>query len=562
MTAIPTPAGSSIPGSPDPGSIFDVLPYPHRAFAQTHPDVLATVATVFGMTPPAVETARVLELGCASGGNLIPIAEMLPRARLVGIDASGRQIDAGRAVVRSLGLQNIDLRREELAGFADEGPFDYIICHGVFSWVPAAARARILELCATRLAPNGVAYVSYNVYPGWHLHGMLRAAMQWHTRRVQHPVEKARRAKELLDFLSATAPLEGGPAGTALGHTFGGGYGMMLKGLADQLRALSESNLYHDYLAEQNEPVHFHEFIEQATASGLQYLGEAAPEMMTTAGLGEQVEQALRRVAGDWIEAEQYLDYVRNRAFRQTLLVRADAKLHRQIDAQWVRSLYAGSPVEPVPESEAPAPGLLSAGGARTAPPGEPETFKHPRGSTVAVANPMLRAAMKALADAWPGRLSFAQLTSATWQRMGLGPADPTGAGGTAAAEKKLCALLLQGYFTGMVELSARPATWATDLSDRPAARRLARLQAETDDTVTTLRHQNLKLNRTARHVLRLLDGTRTRADLLRDIERGIVEGARAIGGAVEFSAAQRAELAKNLEKDLRRFVAEGLMLK
>ena len=125
-----------------------------------------------------------------------------------------------------------------------------------------------------------------------------------------------------------------------------------------------------------------------------------------------------------------------------------------------------------------------------------------------------------------------------------------------------LCALLLQGYFTGMVELSARPASWATDLSDRPAARRLARLQAESDDTVTTLRHQNLKLNRTARHVLRLLDGTRTRADLLRDIERGIVEGARAIGGAVEFGAAQRTELAKNLEKDLRRFVAEGLMLK
>src|SRR5438874_13784616 len=119
MPVIPTPAGGSILGSPDPGGIYDVLPYPHRAFAQTHPDVLATVATVFGMAPPAVETARVLELGCASGGNLIPMAETLPRARFVGIDASARQIDAGRVVVRSLGLQNIDLRRQELAEFAD-----------------------------------------------------------------------------------------------------------------------------------------------------------------------------------------------------------------------------------------------------------------------------------------------------------------------------------------------------------------------------------------------------------------------------------------------------------
>src|SRR6476661_6343091 len=113
MAVTPMPAGSS--SSPDATSSFDVLPYPHRAFAQTHPDVLATVATVFGITPPALETARVLELGCASGGNLIPMAETLSRARFVGIDASARQIDAGRTVVRSLGLQNIDLRREELA---------------------------------------------------------------------------------------------------------------------------------------------------------------------------------------------------------------------------------------------------------------------------------------------------------------------------------------------------------------------------------------------------------------------------------------------------------------
>src|SRR5205814_101248 len=132
MAATPMPPGSSSSSSssgtnPDPVSSFDVLPYPHRAFAQTHPDVLATVATVFGMTPPAIESARVLELGCASGGNLIPMAETLPRARFVGVDASPRQVDAGRAVVRSLGLQNIDLRRQDISDFADAGPFDYII---------------------------------------------------------------------------------------------------------------------------------------------------------------------------------------------------------------------------------------------------------------------------------------------------------------------------------------------------------------------------------------------------------------------------------------------------
>src|SRR3954469_25787132 len=114
MAATPMPAGSSSSSgsSPDATSSFDVLPYPHRAFPQTHPDVLATVATVFGMTPPPATTARVLELGCGSGGNLIPMAEALPDARFVGIDLSARQIETGRAAVRSLRLGNIDLRRQ------------------------------------------------------------------------------------------------------------------------------------------------------------------------------------------------------------------------------------------------------------------------------------------------------------------------------------------------------------------------------------------------------------------------------------------------------------------
>src|SRR5262249_10252810 len=154
---------------------YDDMPYSNNPFYHTHPDCLATVATLFGMTPPPVPRCRVLELGCAAGGNLIPMAFTLPDSRFVGIDLSPRQVATGLAVIDVLGLKNIELKPLSILdvdhGF---GQFDSLICHGVYSWVPAAVQDKILTLCAEQLAPNGVAYVSYNIYPGWHVGGMIR----------------------------------------------------------------------------------------------------------------------------------------------------------------------------------------------------------------------------------------------------------------------------------------------------------------------------------------------------------------------------------------------------
>src|SRR5690606_25508201 len=142
---------------------YDEIPYQSTAFHYTHPDRLAGVATLFGMSPPPVATCRVLELGCAEGGNLIPMALGLPEGRFVGIDLSPRQIDDGRKVVAELGLSNIDLRPLSILDVDESlGTFDYIICHGVYSWVPEPVREAILRIMDRNLAPEGVGYISYN----------------------------------------------------------------------------------------------------------------------------------------------------------------------------------------------------------------------------------------------------------------------------------------------------------------------------------------------------------------------------------------------------------------
>ncbi|MBN9521961.1 class I SAM-dependent methyltransferase [bacterium] len=189
---------------------YDEVPYESHPYAQTHPSRLAVVARLFGLDPPPVETARVLELGAAAGGNLVPVAEAFPRARCVGIDLSARQVADGDAFIKQLGLTNVELRHASITDVDDAyGTFDYVICHGVFSWVPTAVRDAILDVCAKRLAPNGVAYVSYNTYPGWHMRGMIRDMMRYHAMRFPDAKTRVGQARALLDFLAQSNRQEG-----------------------------------------------------------------------------------------------------------------------------------------------------------------------------------------------------------------------------------------------------------------------------------------------------------------------------------------------------------------
>ena len=150
-------------------SSYDQVPYPSYVHAQTHPDRLASIAVLFGITPAQVESARVLELACGQGGNLIPIACSFPKSTCLGIDLSEKQIASGREIIDRLGLPNIELQAESILDFRKEaGTFDYIIAHGVFSWVPGRVRDKILAICGQNLSPRGIAYVNYNTFPGWH----------------------------------------------------------------------------------------------------------------------------------------------------------------------------------------------------------------------------------------------------------------------------------------------------------------------------------------------------------------------------------------------------------
>ncbi len=468
---------------------YDEVPYDSNPFHQSHPDRLATMASLFGMQPPPVETARVLELGCAAGGNLIPHAVVFPDAQLVGVDLSKRQIDDGQSTVDALELTNIDLQQRSIADVDESlGKFDYIISHGVYSWVDNDIQAHILRVCKENLVENGVAYVSYNTYPGWHMRGMLRDMMQYHVTQFNDPSMRVKQARALHRFLSENVPVERNPA-----------YGQMLKNELELLDKQADYYLLHDHLEEVNLPVYFFEFAERAQALGLQYLAEADFTSMLASDFPDTVAVTLRNIAPDIVRTEQFMDFLRNRMFRQTLLVHADVELNRELGPSSIYDFNVASPAKPDAEAGDYSEKIWNS---------ESLGFKLPSGTTLNSTNALTKSAMISLADKWPESIPFRDLATKVLSDC---PPDSEMAkldGGDVT--KVLGADLLRCYSRGIIECHVVADAYTKDVSEKPQASPLAKLQALTRARITNLRHETLAIDEFNKHVLQLLDGANT----------------------------------------------------
>jgi SAM-dependent methyltransferase len=370
---------------------YDDTPYESNAFALTAPGHLRAVAALYGLTAPAVENARVLELGCAAGGNLLPFAAAHPDARAMGIDLSAQQVESGLAVIKAMGLQNVDLRAMSIIDITkDLGQFDYIIVHGVFSWVPPEIREAILRVCRENLAPEGIAYVSYNTYPGWKASDVVRDAMILNSYGAQTPQERLARAKDILGMLenglSADNPLR-----TALQQA------------ARQLRRHSDYYLVHEYLDVVNSPCYFLEFAAAAQQAGLAYLADAEPQSSMASNYGNNVAVLHNALSADSPREmrEQYLDFAVGRQFRKSLLVHAEraGDILNIPEANVFEKMRFGARLNPAP---APA-------GA----PSKERHYKSLRGGGITTFEPTFVALADALRHAWPRALRFVELLDA-----------------------------------------------------------------------------------------------------------------------------------------------------
>jgi methyltransferase-like protein/SAM-dependent methyltransferase len=472
---------------------YDQLPYPDMCYTQTHPGRLAACARLLGLTPAPVERCRVLELGCASGANLLPMADALPDSTFVGIDLSPRQIAEANRVVQALGLRNVSFAAMDIRELPEDlGEFDYIIAHGVYSWVPPDVRDSLLAACRTHLASHGIAYVSYNAFPGWHAVQALREMMLYHIRDVQEPLERATKARELLEFLARSVSDEQNQVhGSAMA-----GYRELLEQQLQDPRSQVDAVLLHDELEEHNDPVYFWQFAEHAAQHGLQFLVEAEFPLSVPSNLSDEVVKTLNDVCQDIIETEQYMDFVRNRAFRRTLLCHESEPVDRTLRTARVRELAVSTKAERVDDDA------------------EEETtvaqYRASDGASFQTEHPFTIAAMDHLVQCGPQALPFGELVRAATQRLDEG--EPSGEDITRLAAGLLRAFT---YSLSLVELHGYAPAFVTMVGECPLAFKMARYQAREGDRVPNVRHERVHLDPLGRYILPHLDGQHTLDDLM-----------------------------------------------
>ena len=458
---------------------YEEVAYPGYVYPRTHPARLEVIARLFGMQPPPAGTARVLEIGCGDGGNALAIAQTLPQASVLGFDLTAGPLQGGRDLAADAGLTNIELRCADLLDdeqMARIGEVDYIVAHGVYSWIPPAARGALLRLCGRCLAPSGVVFLSFNAYPGSYLRDMARDVLAYHLRGVTGATARLTAAHELMETIVAVESPD-----------------PFARVLREHLRRMLDNGdalLYHDDLAEISTPFYLHEVMADAARHGLQFLSDAELSDSQLYDVPAAVGELLASLPDDVVVREQYLDFFRNRMFRQTLLVRSEPTITRSVD-------------------DAPVAHLAVACDARR----EDDTFVLAGGARMTVSHPFSAAALDELCDRWPASLPFAELVARAAARVEQ--TEPAPAGVDVLRE-----LLLQAHVVQGVRLLGCPLP-AGRPGPTPTASPLARAQAARGDTVvSTLVPGNHRLPTQAdRDLLLALDGTRTVPQLADHLE-------------------------------------------
>lgn len=324
------------------GNEYDKVPYTSYPFDVCAPEFLKTRAILFGLNPPELSTARILDIGSASGGNVIRFASLYLDSYTLGIDLSEVQIERGQKKIAEMGLQNIELKAMSVMDLDESyGKFDYIICYGVFSWVPDSVKDKILEVTKTLLTNNGLALISYNTFPGWNQVNTVREMMMYHSKGIQDDVNKFIQAKYMLGFINESLQNDQTP------------YAKFMLEAADYMADKDDDYIWHEYLGTENTPMYFYQFIKKIRNVGLEYVCDAALLLMYTGTLPANVREKFSRI-NNIVDTEQYLDFINNTQFRSSILCHNGMSINRNIPLERLKLFYIVAPFLVPVERETP----------------------------------------------------------------------------------------------------------------------------------------------------------------------------------------------------------------
>ncbi len=475
---------------------YDETPYQGVAYQQTHPKRLATLASLLGVPFSPPDHSRILDLGCAEGGNIIPMAVEYPHSEFLGIDLSGKQIDDGNQFVQELGIQNIRLEQQDIMNFSSsEGKFDYIIIHGIYSWVPKSVRQKVLNICRDHLSDTGLAFISYNAYPGGHVRSMVRDMLKFHSRNKTDGQEKVQKVREFYDILLDTVPDDSSM------------YSSCLRWEEKHVKDVPDHSVRHETLSDINESLYFTDFMKEAGSNDLQYVGDLRFASMFPIQCSEENYQKFVSESKNRIEYEQYLDFVNFRVFRETVLRKKNnqPEIALNFDFNLLKKYFYST------QLQANTPSNSS----------EPIQFVHlGNGKEVKTGSPVVQSIFLQMIESWPEAVSFESLENEILRKY---PDTDT-----KNLSAQLSQVLFEFYKKELIDLSLFPVDCSKNISSHPQASLISRKQLSQGLSITNQKHDLISLNEIQKLLLPLLTGQNNHQQLLNflleQVENGSIQ--------------------------------------
>jgi SAM-dependent methyltransferase len=304
------------------GYLTDVE-YTGEFFPHLAPARLAYIAAINGYrAPPLAGRFSWCELGCGQGLSSLLLAATHPEGEFHACDFNAAHIERAEALRREGGVDNLRFWARSFAAMLDEPlpAFDFIVLHGVYSWVPESARGEIREFIRQRLRPGGLVMVSYNAMPGWAHLQPIRRMMRAHAESVPgNSLDQARAAFAYVDFLAKN----------------GAAYFSALPAAAAHLGTIEAHDIRyvaHEYLTPHGDPFYFEDVASAMRSAGLAFAGSMTPadnypELMVPEQFRSLIAGAATRGA-----LERHRDVIVNTRFRQDLYAaQPEASLGREI---------------------------------------------------------------------------------------------------------------------------------------------------------------------------------------------------------------------------------------
>lgn len=494
---------------------FTSFPTPERGLER-----IAVVAKILGANPTNPNSAKILEIGCSTGMHLNFLADKYPQSQFVGIDTSADQIAKAVQISQNLNLKNIQFSATSIEQYIPTDSFDYIICHGVFSWVSANVQKQILSFSAKNLSPNGIALISYNALPDWNFRAVIKKLLPFAEDPDLSAAEKIESTKKTLNMFLENKTDDFSP------------YGLLLQKEIKKVLEQSDAYIYHEILNPLSSGNYLSDFITQAHLVDLCYLGDARPSRMRFNKIDpkQYLNFAKQDLYVEKVGFEQLQDISQPIPLRTSLLVSSSLEFAQVVSLEHLDNFHYSSSIRVINPNLNLNDNSL-------------ENFELANGRSYETSDSLLKAILVGLSTTWPCSLSYAQLNTIIFDQLKKQP-----------EQLKLKASLFNFFEQGIIEIHLDALPVSSKIQAQPKVSAYVHEQLKQNNWATNQRNEYLFFDPMEIEIIKLLDGQHSSAQIFEEIFKKV-------DGKVALSTEQiKADLSQKIQETLEKLRVGGFL--